>query len=177
MDQIIASGTCFRVSGPATQAHTNSSVVKTRAPAISALDTEVHRAGCSALQSISNNLRRILLSAGCSALHCLCARGKEITLDAPSLASNRTSHLSQNLLRTSRNQSCHHDTQTSRAAAFPIALCQWTRIATTKCQSWRRGKFAKLQTVETKAGEECGQARGQREEEAEGCDGKADSKI
>ena len=164
----MASGTFFCVSGPATQAHTNSPAVKTKAHAISALDTEVHRAGCSAPQSISNNLRRIVLPAGCSALHCLCARGKEITLDAPSLASNRTSHLSQNLLRTSGDQSCHHDTQTSRLAAFSFALCQWTRTATTKCQSWRRGKFANLQTqaVETKAGEECRPARGQREEEA-----------
>ena len=36
----MASGTFFCVSGPATQAHTNSSVVKTKAPAISALDTD-----------------------------------------------------------------------------------------------------------------------------------------
>jgi len=105
-------------------------------------------------QAVQHSNHDQTVCAGCSALLCPWPRGKEITMDCPSLASNRTFHLSRNLLRTSRDQSWDHDTQTNHAAAFPNTLRQWTRIATTKCQSCRRDRFSNLQTLAEKAVEE-----------------------
>ena len=118
-------------------------------------------------QAVQHSNHDQTMCAGCSALLCPWPRGKEITLDAPSLASNRTFHLSRNLLRTSRDQCCDHDKLTNHAAAFPIAFRQWTRIATTECHGCRRYRFANLQTMGTKTMEEGGQGWERRNEKAE----------